>query len=371
MDTPPKVLIIGGNPGMVCDQKAALQAGGYEVISFSFPLRPESDANESSKPAAAFIADIIVVNNCSLAAVKELSAQLRSIKRTPDIPVLVLAASPNEVEALAVQLQEFDVDILPDAAAEPRYIRLVVEQVLKHRTSASSVSDLARSNQELREVNRKLQDSVGEAHHRVKNSLQNVISLLNLQSRKTGTLSAEQIRKLSSHVHGLAVLHDLLRANPQSGVPVSAIPIDRVFERLTSVLVAPEDATRVETSFESAYVAPRRASSLAVVFIELVSNALKHGKGQVRVILETQGESALFRVENEGSRFPEDFSLSSSSRGGLALLRLLCTTDLEAEPFFENSADGWARVAVTFSLSADDPEHRAGSGPSRSAEVVQ
>lgn len=163
----------------------------------------------------------------------------------------------------------------------------------------SFVSEIAsraisrRPSQQLEIENARLRAGIAEAHHRIKNSLQNVISLINLQFRKAGQLAESDVQKLSAHIHGLAVLHDLLVAQARAGQPMETVPVERIFERLSSILARGGNEERVVMiePLDSCRVAPRQAASLGIVFNEVLSNALKHGSGRVEIQLENDGVS--------------------------------------------------------------------------------
>lgn len=222
---------------------------------------------------------------------------------------------------------------------------------------------LLEANSELKAHNERLQIGIAESHHRVKNSLQNVISLLNLQVRKAGSLNGDQVKKLSSLIHGLAVLHDILNEQAREHGDVKSISVDRVFERVVSIATRGASGRKIESRFEPCRVTPRQAASLNVIFNELVSNALKHGNAAVSLTLQSEGDRATLEVSNEGSQFAAGFSAESCGQAGLALLKVLCTSDLNCEPVFRNEPPNVASVSITFSTLPKESSNLAAPAP--------
>jgi PAS domain S-box-containing protein len=224
---------------------------------------------------------------------------------------------------------------------------------------------LEHSYEQIQALNERLKLSVTETHHRVKNSLQTLGSLVNLQSDDHEALSPEGVQKIISHLHGIAAVHDALTSrsredNGEGGVDVTIIP---VLERVISIVSKLGGERGVITDLDSCRdcrVSPRHASSLAVIVNELFSNAIKYGAGRIWIAVKRLSNgTAELTFENEGSQFPAGFSLSESTRTGLYLLNALCLSDFQSEAKFFNSAEGRACVSIIFSLwQPEDPRIR-------------
>lgn len=208
--------------------------------------------------------------------------------------------------------------------------------------------ELLRSHQQIKALNDRLQLSIVETHHRTKNSLQNVISLLHLHLRQHGSLNEEEVKKLTAHIQGLAVIHDVLVDQAKEEGNTGSIALDQVIERMLCVLDRASGSRSLERILTPCHVTSRQGASLSVIVNELVSNALKHGNGKVLVQMDVQGEQGTLDVINEGSTFPTGFNLETTNRTGLLLIQTLARADLRSEPNFENLPDGRARVRISF-----------------------
>jgi two-component sensor histidine kinase len=222
------------------------------------------------------------------------------------------------------------------------------------RFSGPEQDELLQEVASLRASNEQLRRSIAESHHRIKYSLQNVISLLNLQARGTNGLSAEGVKKLSAHIHGLAVLHDLMVARTREGEDIATVDLDRIFERVLGI-VSRGAAARTEIALEHCPVNSRQAGSLLVVFNEMVSAALKLGGATVAVSLRCADGSAALTVKAQRSADAHPHAMPMIDAAGLELIKLLCQADLAAEPLMESTGDGWCAASVTFPLSPAKP----------------
>jgi two-component system, sensor histidine kinase PdtaS len=123
-----------------------------------------------------------------------------------------------------------------------------------------------------------------EIHHRVKNNLQTVASLLRLQAR--GDVVDARI----------AAVHEVLTERHDENVDLGEL-----LERLRATLVQGLAADKhVASSLEPVSLAGNRATALALVFSELFQNALEHGGGSVRIELEQRNGDVVLAIADDG-----------------------------------------------------------------------
>ena len=163
-----------------------------------------------------------------------------------------------------------------------------------------------------------------ELHHRVKNNLATVASILSLQRRRTRSAEVRTILAESvNRVQGLAATHDLL-----SHEDVSEARVDDVARKIVGVANANLPPPDSKITFEvtpCAVVIPSRAVAiLALVLNEMVSNAIKHGMKGIRVgtvTISGREEDGLVIVEvlDTGNGPPVSKSLEEDDSEGLGL----------------------------------------------------
>jgi two-component system, sensor histidine kinase PdtaS len=169
-----------------------------------------------------------------------------------------------------------------------------------------------------------------ELHHRVKNNLATVASILSLQRRRTRSAEVRKILAESvNRVQGLAATHDLL-----SHEDVSEARVDDVARKIVGVANANLRPLDTQITFEvnpCAVVIPSRAVAiLALVLNEMVSNAIKHGMSGMRegiVTISGREEDGVVIVEvldtGNGPPLSESLEEDESEGLGLSLIRNL------------------------------------------------
>ena len=135
-----------------------------------------------------------------------------------------------------------------------------------------------------------------EIHHRVKNNLQTVASLLRLQSRAEGVDPREALEHSVNRILAIAAVHEALTEQRDEVVELAEL-IDRLRAMLVQGLAVGRD---VEARLESVTLAGNRATALALVFSELLQNALEHGAGVVRIELARHNGDVVLAIADEG-----------------------------------------------------------------------
>src|SRR2546428_2242556 len=141
-----------------------------------------------------------------------------------------------------------------------------------------------------------------EIHHRVKNNLQTVASLLRLQARAP---DADPRKALEDSVHrilAIAAVHEVL-----TGQREEVVELRELLERLRAMLVQWLAAGKeVHADLESVSLAGNRATALALVFSELLQNALEHGGDSGQIELAQRNGEGLPAIAEAGSGVAPD-----------------------------------------------------------------
>ncbi|WP_121630789.1 sensor histidine kinase [Tropicibacter alexandrii] len=123
-----------------------------------------------------------------------------------------------------------------------------------------------------------------EVHHRVKNNLQLIASIMNMQMRSAQSAEARGLLSgLQQRVRGLAMLHRALYAAPDLTTVDAAELLQAVIEDVAQSLGRPD--VTLETHFESVELYPDQAVPLSMLAAEALTNALKYARapGQARI----------------------------------------------------------------------------------------
>lgn len=202
-------------------------------------------------------------------------------------------------------------------------------------------------------LNEQLRQSMRETHHRVKNNLQVISALIDMQEMQhTETIPTSELVRLKQHIKSLATVHDVLTRQAQHDISVIDISVKEALEKLMPVVQIMAQERRVVFSVEDVRLPVRQAGALAVLVNELVSNALKHGAGEVIVSFDTEETTARLRVSDQGPGFPEGFDPMRSANTGLDLIQTLATWDMQGTARFLNRNGACAVIEFPLSLEA-------------------
>ena len=161
-----------------------------------------------------------------------------------------------------------------------------------------------------------------EIHHRVKNNLQTVASLLRLQAGGTDAIDPRKALLDSvNRILAIAAVHEVLTEQRDEEVDLGEL-----LERLRAMLVQGlAGGKRVEAQFEpDVSLAGSRATALALVFSELFQNALEHGGQTVRVELARRNGDVVLAIADDGSGMQSEPEHGT----GLSIVRALVRDEL-------------------------------------------
>ncbi|MDO8392595.1 MAG: histidine kinase N-terminal domain-containing protein [Actinomycetota bacterium] len=177
--------------------------------------------------------------------------------------------------------------------------------------------------------------TIREIHHRVKNNLQTISSLLRLQGRRLNSEEAKAaVAESVRRIRTIALVHETLSREP--GDDVAFLEIVRPLLRLAEEgLQSPDRPVRFTVQGEGGRLPSTIATPLSVVLTELLQNAVDHGfpegsaGGDVVVVLDNVDGVLGIRVINDGRGLEPGFELNKATGLGLSIVRTLVTTELD------------------------------------------
>jgi len=215
--------------------------------------------------------------------------------------------------------------------------------------------ELRRRQDEVEALNTQLRRAMTETHHRVKNNLQVIGAIIEMQLmeyRDKRSVPVEEYKQLKAHIHTLATVHDLLSAKLGESDSAQRISVKAMLDRLLPMLQETAWNKTVRFTIDDAMLTSRACTSLALVLNELVTNALKHGNDQAEVVFRRDGTFAELEVFDDGPGFPEDVHPLKIANMGLELVESLVRADLKGEVDFRNRTEGGGHVVVRIPLHA-------------------
>ncbi|KAF0208387.1 MAG: histidine kinase N-terminal domain-containing protein [Actinomycetota bacterium] len=209
------------------------------------------------------------------------------------------------------------------------------------------ITEAVRREQELRVK----EATIREVHHRVKNNLQTIASLLRIQARRTGSdEAARALAEAVERVSSMAVVHEMLAASTEETVDFAEAARTVVDMVRQSLAHSGTDVT-VTVEGETGLVPASVATSLALVCAELVHNAIEHGIGErpvgvVAVSMRRLPGEIHFVVRDDGAGLPGGFDVDSSANLGLAIVKTVVGDDLRGTLSFSSARGTTVTIRV-------------------------
>jgi two-component sensor histidine kinase len=200
--------------------------------------------------------------------------------------------------------------------------------------------------------------AIREVHHRVKNNLQTISSLLSLQARRVSERAARvALHEAERRVRSIALVHEILSRDPSDQVPFSEIVVSLVQMAEDSVVSA--QPIVITTTGDLGEIGADVATPLAVGMAELLQNAVEHAFepeatgggeidgtaglegaggsaghvpiGHVDVTMTNNGSELTVAVRDDGRGLPPDFDIERTNSLGLSIVRDLVVSQLEGK----------------------------------------
>lgn len=195
---------------------------------------------------------------------------------------------------------------------------------------------------------------VHEVHHRVKNNLQTIISLIGLEAAHTKDEKVKSFaRTINNHVRSMHITYDLLSHTGNENVSLKAL-----ISQITDVLLENnclKEECNISTQIEGDDVTltETTASTVALIVNELVQNSLKYAfkdqeQGLIRMKIEKGATYSWITVKDDGCGFDNKKVSRANSGLGLRLISSLVQSSLKGELFIESGENG---TSVRFSFS--------------------
>jgi two-component sensor histidine kinase len=200
-----------------------------------------------------------------------------------------------------------------------------------------------------------------EIHHRVKNNLQVISSLLNMQQRALSDPAARAaISDTRQRIAALALIYRALYQGPD----LKRVDLRPFLEELTAQLLSgdsePHGSIRTEVHADPLVIDPDKLAPLALFAVEAVTNAQKHAfngtGGTLRVEFTVRGAEAELCISDDGGK-PTD---GEPAPGVGRTLMTAFARQLRGQAAFEANASGGLTVRLTFPTPEAGPMPEVG-----------
>ena len=201
------------------------------------------------------------------------------------------------------------------------------------------------------DLNERLRRAMAESHHRIKNSFQIITALIEIQLREGREhIPVSEYQKLKLHVSALAAIHDLLTREAKAAEAFGYLSVKESMDKLLPLLQRTIGTRHIHATVEDALLPLKQGVSLALLVSELVSNAVKHAVGEVRVEVSIEEQTLCLKVSDDGAGFPANFDPLAAANTGLELVESFARYDLRGTTRYGNRPEGGGQVTVYFPL---------------------
>lgn len=192
---------------------------------------------------------------------------------------------------------------------------------------------------------------IKEIHHRVKNNLQTIVSLLRLQERRTESSEAKSIlQDCIGRVNSIAVVHEYLSQQGDGMIDVGKVA-KSIYQALVSSMLNSDFVLETDFATDNVLLPSEKATSIALILNELLQNAIEHAfagrtNGKLTVRFNDSGSCYELLIADNGVGLPPDFSWQQSSSLGLKIIKTMAEADLKGSFALVPLADGGVQASV-------------------------
>jgi PAS domain S-box-containing protein len=226
---------------------------------------------------------------------------------------------------------------------------LLIGDIMRDVTEQRQASDALRSSLREKEL------LLSEIHHRVKNNLQIICSLINLQIGKSGDSRADGsgLQDMENRVRSMAFVHELLYQSDEFAAIDFAAYVRQLSDYLLQAYEAAAARVRLDLTLDQVPIPIDKAIPCGLIINELISNALKHAfpagrSGTIRVRLSKEAdESVALTVQDDGVGLPAGGAGAAGEKRGIGMTLVESLTG-QLRGSLEIRSDGGLLVRVVF-----------------------
>jgi PAS domain S-box-containing protein len=236
------------------------------------------------------------------------------------------------------------VSLARDESGNPRHFIAVIEDTTRHKRAELAVKDSLREKEVL----------LREIHHRVKNNMQVISSLLNLQSRN---IEDPNLRKMfqesQSRVRAMALIHEVLYGSDDLSRIDLEDYVSKLAKSLTRMYGADASRIRLEVVGNGVTLEIDDTVPCGLVISELLSNSFKYAfpdgrPGEISInAVATDDDRIVLTVRDDGVGIPDDVDIRHTESMGMGLVTGLVENQLGGQ--LELDRTGGTCFTIVFS----------------------
>ena len=239
--------------------------------------------------------------------------------------------------------------------------RIFIDGIPYMHTVARDVSEWIKAKEKIKASLKEKEIMLHEIHHRVKNNMQIIISLMRIQGRKAKHKETKKyLQTLQDRVYSMSLIHDHFYKETQLDKINVASYIKELINHLFFIHNKKEGQIKITLDLEEIYLDLNKAIPFGMLINEIITNILKHAfpgrkKGELSLRLYRDGNRKIrLLVNDNGIGIPEEVNIENPSTIGLQLIKDL-TQQLGGE--IQIKSNGGTKIKLIF------PEKNEVKGP--------
>jgi two-component sensor histidine kinase len=337
MEKKTKVLVVDNDPQMLLATCRILREAGYDAIETTTGngcLKIAEEVHPSLILLDVILPDISGDEVC------------RIIKSTPSLKNIFIIFVTGDKTTSCDKSRSLD------DGADGYIARPILNNELL--STVKAMDRIIRTETQLRKETEEKRILLSEIHHRVKNNMQIISSLLSLQTAKIKDKKyADMFKESRDRIRSMALVHETLYqtkdfANIDFGRHVKAI-VKHLFESYG----VNTDKIRLKVAMEEVPLKLDNAVPCGLIINELVSNSLKYafpkdGTGEIKITLRSMNQDEIeLMVSDDGIGIPEEMDIEKVESMGLQLVNILAENQLEGKVDLDRSGGTAFRIRFT------------------------
>lgn len=220
--------------------------------------------------------------------------------------------------------------------------------MLRHIIVATDVTEIRKKEHEIRVKSAVIK----EIHHRVKNNLQTIASLLRLQARRSKEQSVKDaLQEAVNRILSISVVHEFLSQESSSNIDVKKIT-GNILDMLRPMMLATDFNLKREFTGDDIVLPSDMGTNMALVINELIINAIEHAfegrsEGLIGLDVKSSGEGYAIDLYDDGGGLPDDFDIARTKSLGLSIVKMLIEDDLGGTFALESGDGGGTHAKMT------------------------
>ena len=192
---------------------------------------------------------------------------------------------------------------------------------------------------------------IKEIHHRVKNNLQTIASLLRLQERRAQCGETRMVlRDCISRVNSIAIVHEYLSQQDSGLIDVGKVA-KGIYQAIMSSMLDPAFKLEAEFKADEVQLTSDKDTSIALILNELLQNTIEHAfedrdRGKLQVRFAEEAEGYVLSIADDGIGLPEDFKITGRKSLGLKIIKTMAESDLQGSFTLTNRSEGGTLALV-------------------------